>query len=95
MLNSLPPSVVDTRLYDTWFMHPGSIPLSLDNTLVQLNQGAGVVNHLGHGYRYNMSVGDVSLVNADADLLSNTDRNFLLLMSNCTAASTPSPVKRC
>ncbi|MFQ5600486.1 MAG: C25 family cysteine peptidase, partial [Candidatus Krumholzibacteriia bacterium] len=84
---SLPPEVVPTRLYDTYWMYPGSSQLSKALTISELNAAHGVVNQLGHGYRYNMSVGDQSLVNADADVLSNTDRSFLLFLANCTAVA--------
>ena len=85
--NSLPVSLTTTRLYDTYWLYPGSQRLSRAASLARLDEGAGLVNHLGHGYRYNMSVGDASIVNANADLLSNVDRTFLLLMANCAAAA--------
>jgi len=43
--------------------------------------------HVGHGFRFNMSVGDASLVNADADALTNGDRLSCLYFLNCTGAA--------
>ena len=85
--NSIPPEVTPLRYYDTYWLYPGSTKLTKAATLAQLDQSAGVMNHLGHGYRYTMSVGDISIVNGDADLLSNGDRTFMLFMANCAAAA--------
>jgi hypothetical protein len=52
-----------------------------------MNDGYGFVNHVGHGYRYNMSCGDLSLGNHDAYDLTNTQRPFVLYMLNCTATA--------
>jgi hypothetical protein len=40
---------------------------------------------MGHGFRYNMSVGDASIVNAEAEALTNGPRTFVLYLLNCTA----------
>lgn len=79
--------VDSVRLYENYTAFPGSIPLTKSNTLAQLNAGAGFVNHIGHGFRYNMSCGDASIVNDDAFALTNGDRRFILYMANCTAAA--------
>ena len=56
------------------------------STLPHLERQGRVV-HVGHGYRFNMSVGDVSLVNADADALTNGNRLSCLYFLNCTGAA--------
>ena len=76
-----------TRLYSNHTQYPGSLPLSLAATLSAMNAGGGFVNHVGHGYRYNMSVGDYSLVNSHAAGLTNGERRFVLYMLNCTATA--------
>jgi hypothetical protein len=75
------------RLYQNHSDYPGSMPLTHANSIAALNEGPGIVNHIGHGFRYNMSVGDKSIVNADAAALTNGDRRFLLYMLNCTATA--------
>jgi hypothetical protein len=84
---SVPPGTTLQRLYDTYWLYPGSSPLSKAATIASMNAGVGLVNQLGHGFRYTMSCGDFSLVNADADQLSNGRRTFVLVMANCAAAS--------
>src|SRR2546425_4443091 len=86
-MNFAPACVSTTRLYDNTAQHAGSLPLSRQAVLDDLNAGYGIVNHIGHGYRYSMSCGDRSLVNADLAQLTNTDKRFLLYMLNCTATS--------
>jgi len=81
------PSLSITRLYETSSLFPGSLPETRQRTLDSLNAGYNHVVHIGHGFRFNMSVGDVSIVNADADALVNGDRLANLNMLNCTAAA--------
>ena len=74
-------------MYETEYNYPGSVPESSQATIDSLNSGYDHVIHIGHGFRFNMSVGDGSIVNADADSLKNAPRysNFYLL--NCTAVA--------
>ncbi len=75
------------RLYDNFAAYPSSTPLTLANTKTEINAGYGFVNHIGHGYRYNMSCGDVSYQNSDALAATNSDKRFVLYMLNCTATA--------
>jgi hypothetical protein len=81
------PNLDVARLYETDWLYPGSIHENYAATMDSLHDGYDHVIHVGHGFRFNMSVGDKSVVTPDADVLSNTDRysNFYLL--NCTAVS--------
>lgn len=76
-----------TRLYQNHTAYPGSLPLNLAATLAELDSGYGFVNHIGHGFRYNMSCGDKSLVTSHAADLANGDERFVLYMLNCTAVA--------
>ncbi len=88
MINEdVPPWMQVQRLYDTYWMYPGSSRLTKEASVASMNAGLGVVNHLGHGFRYTMSLGNSSLVNADADALSNGERSFVLCMANCAAVA--------
>jgi len=81
----LPGTLAVSRQYETWFSYPGSTPLTKPAALAALAQGSHFVNHMGHGFRYNMSVGTASIVNAEAEALANGDRTFMLYLLNCTA----------
>ena len=76
-----------TKLYQNYTAYPGASPLTLQNSLVALEAGPGFVNHIGHGFRYNMSVGDLSLLTHHAVSLDNSDSRFVLYFLNCTAAA--------
>ena len=75
------------RLYENVTAFPGSSPLTRAAAIAAMNAGPGFVNHIGHGFRYNMSCGDFSVINADAAALANADRRFILYMLNCTATA--------
>lgn len=76
-----------TRLYQNHTAYSGASPLSLSSTLAELNTGYGFVNHIGHGFRYNMSVADQSLLTHHALGLTNGDQRFVLYFLNCTATA--------
>ena len=82
---AIPMSVTQSRQYETWFQYPGSTPISKASALSALGAGANLVNHMGHGFIYNMSVGDGSIVNAEAEALANGDRTYVMFLLNCTA----------
>lgn len=84
---SLPPSFTVDRLYDTYWLFAGSEKLTRERSVEVMNSGLGIVNHLGHGFRYTMSCGNGSLVNPDADALVNGGRSFFLCMANCAAVA--------
>jgi hypothetical protein len=81
------PDLNVTRMYETDDLYPGSVPEGKSAALDSIDSGYNHVNHVGHGFRFNMSVADGSIVNEDADLMTNQTRygNFYLL--NCTAAA--------
>jgi hypothetical protein len=78
---------VPKRLYENPGGFPGSFLLTRQATIDEMNAGYGFVNHVGHGYRYNMSCGDASLQNFHATSLTNGDKRFVLYMLNCTATA--------
>jgi WD40 repeat protein len=81
----LPGGLAQARYYETSHLYPGSQPLSKAAALAALETGPHIVNHMGHGFRFNMSVADASIVNPEAYALANGDRSFLLFLLNCTA----------
>ena len=49
-----------------------------------MNAGTNHILHVGHGYKYNMSVGDGSILNYDATSLTNGQKLFSMYLMNCT-----------
>jgi len=78
------PDVTVTRMYETYDLYPGSQPLTKHETIDSMNVGVNHVVHVGHGYKYNMSVGDGSILNYDASTLVNGDALFAMYLMSCT-----------
>jgi len=76
-----------SKQYENHVPYPDASQETLASTIDSINAGYNFANHIGHGFRFNMSVGNGSLLNSDADAFTNTDRytNFYLL--NCTAVA--------
>jgi hypothetical protein len=81
------PGLDVVRMYETEQLFPGSVDESRLAVIDSLNNGFNHVVHVGHGFRFNMSVGDASIVNSDVDVLTNGDRLSCLYFLNCTAAA--------
>lgn len=76
------------RSYQNYTAYPGSVPETKADVLAQLNSGNyGVFNHIGHGFYFNMSVGDNNIVVADADGLINGPNYFVLYALNCSSGA--------
>jgi hypothetical protein len=75
------------RAYETDDLYPGSVHESRAQAIDSLNAGFDLVFHVGHGFRFNMHVGDANVVIADADTLSNQDRYSNMYLLNCTAVA--------
>ncbi len=76
-----------TRLYEESASYPGSIELDAATAIDSLQNGHGLVMHVGHGFRNTMSVGDGTISNADVDGLTNSPRNSMVFAINCSSAS--------
>ncbi len=81
------PDIVTDRQYENCDPYPGSICLTRSSALDSMNAGTNHILHLGHGYAYNMSVGNGSILNVDADNLTNGNRTFSMYLMNCTNAA--------
>lgn len=76
-----------TRMYETQQEFPWDAHLTRAALIDSLNTGHyGILNQIGHGYYYNMSVGDANFLNADADNLTN-ENYFALYSLNCASAA--------
>jgi hypothetical protein len=74
-------------MYETEEFFPGSVDEKRLPVIDSLNAGFNHVVHIGHGFRFNMSVGDGSITNADADALVNGDRLSCYYLLNCTGVA--------
>ncbi|UCH82914.1 MAG: VCBS repeat-containing protein [Candidatus Latescibacterota bacterium] len=72
-----------TRAYEAYTRHQGSVELTRRATIDWMDAGASIVNHVGHGSRFNFSCGDASVVSSDADALVNQDRVFMIFLADC------------
>jgi hypothetical protein len=75
------------RNYQNYTAYPGSNPETRQAAIDSMNTGYDHVIHVGHGFRFNMSVGDASVVNADADALTNGVKLMNLNLLNCTSSA--------
>jgi hypothetical protein len=77
------------RMYENYTAYPGALPEMKAAVLDSIDAGYNLVHHVGHGYINTMSVGLLhqTLINSDADALTNGDEAFLLYAINCTSAA--------
>ncbi len=81
-------SYVGLRQYQNDTAWPGSVPETKASILNTLSSGTkGLFDHIGHGFFFNMSVGDDNIVVGDADALTNAPNYFTLYALNCSSAA--------
>ncbi len=81
------PGMSVTRMYETSDLFPGSVPENKTAAMAALNAGYNHVIHVGHGFRFTMSVGTASIQNSDADLLVNGNKLSCLYFLNCSGVA--------
>ncbi len=78
----------EDRYYENDTVWAGSAPETRSAVVGALGSGAyGLFHHIGHGFYFNMSVGDASLVPSDADALQNAPNFFVLYSLNCSSSA--------
>ncbi|MFO7653144.1 MAG: C25 family cysteine peptidase [Candidatus Krumholzibacteriia bacterium] len=76
-----------SRMYQNNTVYPGSVPLTLAAVIDSLNTGHySLFNQIGHGYFFNMSVGNANFLTTDADALVN-ENPFLVYALNCASGA--------
>jgi len=75
------------KMYETDWLYANAVPENKQAALDSMVAGFNHINHIGHGFRFNMSVADASIQVGDADALTNGCKLFNLYMLNCTAAA--------
>ncbi len=84
----LAPQMDMVRFYETWWLYPGSLPETITDTLNDMETRAHILHHVGHGYRYTMSVGDGSIVSDQVEALTNgLDHLINFYALNCTSCA--------
>jgi len=83
------PNLTISRNYQTYNLpaNAGSSPETRQAAIDSINAGFNHVIHIGHGFRFNMSCGDASVVNSDADVLTNGVKLANMNLLNCTACA--------
>jgi len=85
--------IIPCTTRESWAMYEdfrtvvGDAILTRSALIDTLNGGGfGIVNQIGHGYYFNMSVGNANFNSGDADALTNGDALFMLYALNCSSA---------
>ena len=81
------PALSVDKMYENYAPYPPAVSETAAGAIAALNQGYDHVNHVGHGFRFNMSVGSGSIVNSDADALTNANRFANMYLLNCTVCA--------
>jgi len=78
----------NTRMFQNYTEFPGSIPETRQAFIDSVNTGHyALVNQIGHGFFFNMSLGDLNFTVSDADALTNGDHWFMIYALNCASAA--------
>ena len=76
------------RLYENYNAYFGAEAETKAACMDSMQTGHfGLVNHIGHGFYYNASVGDNNIFVADAALLNNGPNYFFLHALNCSSSA--------
>lgn len=90
-LSRFPGTLSVTRLYENYpdYEAQGALPEDLTSVVVHVNQGYGLVQHIGHGYINTMTVGlgGGALDNNEVLSFMNGSRLAILYSINCTSAA--------
>jgi hypothetical protein len=81
------PNLSVTRMYETDNLFPGSVNENKAAAIAAINAGYNHVVHIGHGFRFTMSVGSSSIGNTDADAFTNGNRLICLYFLNCSGVA--------
>lgn len=82
-----PSCVTIDRLYENQTRYPGSQLQTKTATIEALGRGHGIVQHVGHGSRSQISVGSELITLADVATPSFGDSTFFWVSSNCASAA--------
>ncbi|TMQ53299.1 MAG: hypothetical protein E6K74_09755 [Candidatus Eisenbacteria bacterium] len=75
------------RYYENASPYPGALQLTKAAALAALGRGYGIVTHIGHGARSQLSIGSEIVTMPDLATLTNGDSLGLWIASNCASAA--------
>ena len=75
------------RYYENYTRYPGSLALTKPAALSALGRGYGIVHHIGHGARSQLSIGNQVINLSELATLANGDSVGLWISSNCASAA--------
>jgi hypothetical protein len=87
ILEHFPSNYDKIKLYEKYQSYPGSIEETLENCTYYMNQGAGIVSHIGHGDFFRLNLGGEMMWRWQADSLDNDSCYFFMYMMNCASAN--------
>src|SRR6266850_1652841 len=73
------------RYYENASAYPGALQLTKAAALAALGRGYGIVTHIGHGARSQLSIGSEVVTMPDLATLANGDSLGLWIASNCAS----------
>ncbi len=77
-----------TRYYENYTAYPGSLEETKTAVINAINSNQyGIMSQIGHGFFFDMSLGEGVFTVSDADELENHDHPFLLYALNCASAA--------
>ena len=82
----VPGCVTVDRYYENYTQYPGSIPLTKPAALSAMGRAYGVIHHIGHGARSQLSIGNDLITMPELAALTNGDSVGLWIASNCASA---------
>ena len=77
------PDITSIRLFENYIDFPGALELTMESAVSRMNAGVNHVIHAGHAGKYNISMGNKSLINSDAGSLVNGTEIFSMYLLNC------------
>ena len=77
-----------TRYYENYTVYPGSLDETKDAVISAINSNQyGIMSQIGHGFFFDMSLGEGVFTVSDADALENHEHPMLLFALNCASAA--------
>ncbi|MFZ1947581.1 MAG: C25 family cysteine peptidase [bacterium] len=87
ILTRLPAGFEKVRLYENYTAYPGALPENLANVTTQLNRGAGIISHIGHGDEFRLNLGGPMMARWDIEALTSDSAFAFGYMMNCSSAN--------
>jgi hypothetical protein len=96
ILSHFPEDFETVKLYENYTAYPGALEETLENTLFHINQGCGIMSHIGHGDLLRLNLGTSMMYRWQIDSLTNDSAYCFVYMMNCASTNplVETPAKR-